>query len=393
MQGLYLLSSGCNRAGRAAVGCPGISDGGRACSLRTLRVMSAPRGPAMLAHAVRGLAVVLALTITAALWDGSRFGWHPTLMTIGFVGAMSEGVLAALQLRSIDPGPERLRGLQRHACIQAAALACAAGGFYAIYSNKVRRAARPGRRSWPCAAPGCAAWCSRSARAQPDRVAGAAGQAAFPDGARARGPGRAAAGPGRAGGGRARVQVAGPARARTGVRAAARQVGAPQGARPAPRGPPRAPRAAGARCDWGLTPLGPDAARRRGLTRLCRGAQLGLVTWLCALAAVELALTHPAVYKARPPGRPPAAAPGALPVGTGAAPAPVESRPAAVPLPGPALFRAPPHAAGAERAGSPQGSASRAWQLGTLLLAGGALGAACLPAGRGGRGAGAGAAV
>ena len=29
-------------------------------------------------------------------------------------------------------------------------------------------------------------------------------------------------------------------------------------------------------------------------------AQLGLATWLCALGAVELALTHPAVYKVRP---------------------------------------------------------------------------------------------
>ena len=88
---------------------------------------------------MRCLAVALAASIAFWLWDGSRFSWHPTLMAVGFLGLMSEGVLASLRLRGIDAGPERVRGIQRHALIQAAALACAAGGLYAIYTNKVCR--------------------------------------------------------------------------------------------------------------------------------------------------------------------------------------------------------------------------------------------------------------
>ena len=95
--------------------------------------------PTMLEQAVRCLAVALAASIALWLWDGSRFSWHPTLMAVGFLGLMSEGVLASLRLRGIDAGPERVRGIQRHALIQAAALACAAGGLYAIYTNKVCR--------------------------------------------------------------------------------------------------------------------------------------------------------------------------------------------------------------------------------------------------------------
>ena len=97
---------------------------------------------AMLEQAVRCLAAALALSIALWLWDGSRFSWHPTLMAAGFLGLMSEGVLAALHLRPIDAGPDRVRGIQRHALIQAAALACAAGGLYAIYTNKVCRIGR-----------------------------------------------------------------------------------------------------------------------------------------------------------------------------------------------------------------------------------------------------------
>ena len=86
---------------------------------------------------MRCLAVALVLSITLWLWDGTRFAWHPTLMAIGFLGLMSEGVLSALRIRSTEAGPERVRGILRHAALQAAALVCVAGGFYAIYSNKV----------------------------------------------------------------------------------------------------------------------------------------------------------------------------------------------------------------------------------------------------------------
>ena len=86
---------------------------------------------------MRCLAVALVLSIVIWLWDGTRFAWHPTLMAFGFLGLMSEGVLSALRLRSTEAGPERVRGILRHAAIQAAALVCIAGGFYAIYSNKV----------------------------------------------------------------------------------------------------------------------------------------------------------------------------------------------------------------------------------------------------------------
>lgn len=105
-------------------------------------------------------------------------------------------------------------------------------------------------------------------------------------------------------------------------------------------------------------------------------AQLGLATWLCALGAVELALTHPAVYKVRPHHalwfllpclrhR----APQRLLEGSHARYARLKSR---------------QHPSPAERSvrALRQGLASSAWQLAVLALAGAAPAAAWLPAQR-----------
>jgi hypothetical protein len=58
-------------------------------------------------------------------------------MVVGFLGFMTEGILAAHRLRSTD-GPDRVASITNHMLVQLAATACILLGFLAIYFNKVR---------------------------------------------------------------------------------------------------------------------------------------------------------------------------------------------------------------------------------------------------------------
>jgi hypothetical protein len=48
----------------------------------------------------------------------------------------------------VQDGQERVRAIQRHLLWQVVALVCIIGGFYAIYSNKVRWTSRWHVASW-----------------------------------------------------------------------------------------------------------------------------------------------------------------------------------------------------------------------------------------------------
>ena len=88
---------------------------------------------------MHGTIAVTVVTLCASLFDRTLFSYHPTLMSVGFLGAMSEGVLTALKFRQLE-GQQRVAAIQRHLYIQLAAAAAITAGFYAIYRNKVQTA-------------------------------------------------------------------------------------------------------------------------------------------------------------------------------------------------------------------------------------------------------------
>ncbi|KAK9916106.1 hypothetical protein WJX75_008637 [Coccomyxa subellipsoidea] len=82
------------------------------------------------------LALLCAVSIPVAIFNGTLFSWHPTLMALAFLGFMAEGVVTSILFRSKD-GQDRVRAIQRHLVWQALGFLCLLGGFYAIYQNKV----------------------------------------------------------------------------------------------------------------------------------------------------------------------------------------------------------------------------------------------------------------
>ena len=82
------------------------------------------------------LVFLLALSIPVAIFNGTLFSWHPTLMSLAFLGFMTEGVTTAILFRSKD-GNERVAAIQKHLIWQLLGFACLLGGFAAIYRNKV----------------------------------------------------------------------------------------------------------------------------------------------------------------------------------------------------------------------------------------------------------------
>ncbi len=86
--------------------------------------------------AAHGTIIATVGTLVVALYNGTLFSWHPILMALGFLGAMAEGVLAAVKFRRLE-GPPRAAAIQRHFWIQLLAVTAVAGGFWAIYQNKV----------------------------------------------------------------------------------------------------------------------------------------------------------------------------------------------------------------------------------------------------------------
>jgi hypothetical protein len=46
------------------------------------------------------LALLCALSIPVAIFNGTLFSWHPTLMALAFLGFMAEGVVTSILFRS-----------------------------------------------------------------------------------------------------------------------------------------------------------------------------------------------------------------------------------------------------------------------------------------------------
>lgn len=85
----------------------------------------------------QGLILATAVSIPLAVFNGTLFSWHPTLMSLGFLGFMGNGVLTAFQFRHIMEANARVKAIQKHALWQIAAVSCIGSGFFAIYQNKV----------------------------------------------------------------------------------------------------------------------------------------------------------------------------------------------------------------------------------------------------------------
>ena len=54
----------------------------------------------LLINSIHALALLCALSIPVAIFNGTLFSWHPTLMAIAFLGFMAEGVLTSILFRS-----------------------------------------------------------------------------------------------------------------------------------------------------------------------------------------------------------------------------------------------------------------------------------------------------
>lgn len=104
--------------------------------------MLRPNRTAILDCLVHSMAVLVPISIAYALFTGSLFSWHPTLMSLGYTAFMAEGVLTAVKLRPRE-GVSRIRAIFTHVFWQALALICVAGGFLAIYENKVKLLLHP----------------------------------------------------------------------------------------------------------------------------------------------------------------------------------------------------------------------------------------------------------
>ena len=124
------------------------------------------------------LALVLAASIPLYfLRTDVLFTWHPTLMALAFLGFMTEGVLTAVLFRAKE-GQERVAAIQKHLAWQLLAFTCLAGGFAAIYQNKVPaccaclcmpRMTVPIHGSLHCVKPQEACWSTNYTRLAPCR--------------------------------------------------------------------------------------------------------------------------------------------------------------------------------------------------------------------------------
>ncbi|KAL4443035.1 hypothetical protein ABPG77_008526 [Micractinium sp. CCAP 211/92] len=82
-----------------------------------------------------GCCVAMAMAMLPAAYRGELFAWHPLMFTLGFIGFMTEGIMAAVRFRP-NEGSTRVAAITNHALIQCAATACCCLGFYAIFHNK-----------------------------------------------------------------------------------------------------------------------------------------------------------------------------------------------------------------------------------------------------------------
>ena len=87
------------------------------------------------------LVAFLCISTSLDAYNATLFCWHPIMMSLGFLGLMAEGILMAVNLRSVEGG-HRVIAIQLHASVQALGIASIAIGFWAIWRNKVRHSHR-----------------------------------------------------------------------------------------------------------------------------------------------------------------------------------------------------------------------------------------------------------
>lgn len=91
----------------------------------------------MIIPIIYGIALGVIITFWSFVLDWSvLFSWHPTFMTLGFLGFMTMGVVRSITFRKLDGSP-RVKAIQIHALLQAGAVLCTTLGLVAIVANKV----------------------------------------------------------------------------------------------------------------------------------------------------------------------------------------------------------------------------------------------------------------
>ena len=90
----------------------------------------------MLVHVIYVLSAVVTCSLCAFVLDGTLFAWHPTFMSVGFIGFMTLGVVRSVTFRRLD-GKARVKAIQIHAFLQALAISFMFGGLGCIFQNKV----------------------------------------------------------------------------------------------------------------------------------------------------------------------------------------------------------------------------------------------------------------
>ena len=101
-------------------------------------LMNLPCTKAMLVQLVYSLSAVVTFSLCAFVLDGSLFAWHPTFMSVGFLGLMTLGIVRSITFRKLD-GKARVKAIQIHGFIQALASSCMFAGLGCIVQNKVAR--------------------------------------------------------------------------------------------------------------------------------------------------------------------------------------------------------------------------------------------------------------
>lgn len=95
----------------------------------------------MSVNVVRATATLAVAGSIVSLWpsimSNNLFSLHPALMSVAYLGLMSEGVVLAALFRHVDAGADRVAAIRQHATVQSASLASLLLGFFAIWRNKV----------------------------------------------------------------------------------------------------------------------------------------------------------------------------------------------------------------------------------------------------------------
>lgn len=90
----------------------------------------------MIVPTIYAIAAGVIISFWMCVLDSSLFAWHPTFMTLGFLGFMTLGVVRSITFRKLDGSP-RVKAIQIHALFQASAVLCITLGLAAVVTNKV----------------------------------------------------------------------------------------------------------------------------------------------------------------------------------------------------------------------------------------------------------------